>query len=186
MNISAANPINNIANSDILNSIVGAFTEIEKHDIRVEKVTLTQEKYDELITRKGSLEYLCQNNHGLVGALWGTQLEIGEESKVFGERGFMPSGLYYNSPAVGGVHYKCMEVKINFGTPMTKEAEKAYQYQQKKLQLKNNMTIIVHSRAQPIRKAGDNEMTAIETLREMITEAEFRKYMVHGFILVCS
>jgi len=50
--------------------------------------------------------------------------------------------------------------------------------------MRRNMTIIVHSRAQPIRRAEDNEMTAIETLREMITEAEFRKYMTHGFLLV--
>lgn len=51
-------------------------------------------------------------------------------------------------------------------------------------QIKNNLTIIVKSRANPICGALKNELVAIETLREMITELEFRKYMIHGFILV--
>lgn len=200
MNISAVNPINNIANSGILNSIADAFAEIEKQDLRVEKVTLEKARYEELITKKGSLNYLCQNNHGLeiteeqvlIGALWGAQLEIGKESKVYGERGFIPSGPdnYINNPMVKVFSPTdvYMEVEIKFDTPMTKEREAAVaetlRFQRKLQKLKNNMTIIVHSRARPFRIAEKNEMTAIETLREMITEADFRKYMAHGFILV--
>lgn len=202
MNISAVNPINNIANSGILNSIADAFAEIEKHNLRVEKVTLEKARYEELITRKDSLNYLCQNNHGLeiteeqvlIGALWGATLEIGEESKVYGERGFIPTGPddYINNSGVKifsptDINYR-MEAEIKFDTPMTKEREaavaKTLRFQRKSQQLKDNMTIIVHSRAQPVRIAEKNEMTAIETLREMITEADFRKYMAHGFILV--
>lgn len=200
--IAPYNPINNIANSDVLNSIADVFAKIEKYDLKVEKVTLEQDRYDELITKRGSLEYLCQNNHGLeiteeqalIGALWGAELEIADESKVYGERGFIPSGPdnCINNPMVKiflstDVNYR-MEVEIKFDTPMTKESEAAIaetlRFQRKILRLKNNMTIIVHSRAQPIRIAEQNEMTALDTLREMITEAEFRKYMVHGFILV--
>jgi len=33
-------------------------------------------------------------------------------------------------------------------------------------------------------KATSAEIRAVETLREMITETEYRKYVVHGFILV--
>lgn len=52
-------------------------------------------------------------------------------------------------------------------------------------QLKSNLTIIIKSRANPIRRnIPNNEKVAIETLREMITEIEFRKYMKDGFILV--
>jgi len=50
--------------------------------------------------------------------------------------------------------------------------------------LRSKLTIIVKSRAQPIRNIPENEQRAIETLREMITEAEFRKYIKDGFILV--
>lgn len=50
--------------------------------------------------------------------------------------------------------------------------------------LKSKLTIIVKSRANPIKNVPENEQVAIETLREMITEAEFRKYIKDGFILV--
>ncbi len=184
------NSITNIADSGILNAIADAFTEIERHGLKVEKITLEKAKYEELITRKGCLNYLCLNNHGLeiteeqalVGALWGAPLEIGKESKVYGERGFMSSGLYFSeSENIHNVNYR-METKIKFPAPMTTEA---YRFQQKVLQLKSNMIIIVKTRARPL--YGDipkNEMTAIDTLKEIITEVEFRKYMVHGFILV--
>jgi hypothetical protein len=51
--------------------------------------------------------------------------------------------------------------------------------------IKNNLvSILVKSRADDYRNAPKNEWRAIDTLREMITEAEFRKYMKYGFILV--
>lgn len=50
--------------------------------------------------------------------------------------------------------------------------------------IKSNLTIIVKSRANVILQAPKNEQCAIETLREMITEVEFRKYMKYGFVLV--
>lgn len=52
--------------------------------------------------------------------------------------------------------------------------------------IKNNLgvTILVKSRADDFRNIPKNEWYAIDTLREMITETEFRKYMAYGFILV--
>jgi len=47
-----------------------------------------------------------------------------------------------------------------------------------------NITIHVKSRAMPIAGISKEEATAIETLREMITEAEYRAYIKYGFILV--
>jgi hypothetical protein len=56
----------------------------------------------------------------------------------------------------------------------------------KKNKLKQNLVILVKSRAENIalKSAPQNELVAIETLREMISEEAFRKYMIHGFILV--
>lgn len=194
--IAPYNPINNIANSGILNSIADAFAKIEKHDLRVERVTLTQDRYNEIITKKASLNYLriCYFWHGqnpgssdflidtmnteegaLIGSLFGARLEIGNESKVYGERDLIPA--FYSAENIHSEN-SCMVAEIKFDTPSP------CKFQRKLQQLKNNMTIIVHSRAQPIRRAEDNEMTAIGTLREMITEAEFRKYIVHGFLLI--
>lgn len=203
MNIHPSNPINNIANSDLLNSIADAFAEIEKNDIRVEKVTLTQDRFDEMITKRGSLDYLCVNDtirmteeEALVGALWGARLEIGEENKVYGERGFVPNGLTIYREEDNRLTLRdvpvpekpWVEAEIKFNT-VPIECERNFiskngRFYRKLMSLRRNMTIIVHSRAKPIRQAEDNEMTAIETLREMITEADFRKYMVHGFLLV--
>lgn len=54
----------------------------------------------------------------------------------------------------------------------------------KRFEIKRNLAIIVKSRAKPICDILQNEQNAIDTLREMITEAEFRKFIKYGFILV--
>ena len=53
-----------------------------------------------------------------------------------------------------------------------------------KCKLKSNLCIIVKSRASPIQLKDQAEKVAIETLREVISEMEFRKYMRYGFVLV--
>lgn len=183
MNIAPCNPINNVAEPLILESIADAFSEIEKHDLRVDKITLEKERYDELITRKDSLNYLCQNEgikiteeQAIVGTLFGAELEIADKSKVYGERGFIPSA-FYDEEIMHDENWR-MSVEIKFQTPHPNR------FQRKIHQLKCNLTIIVKSRAMPIYGASQSEMVAIESLREMITEADFRKYLVHGFILV--
>lgn len=47
-----------------------------------------------------------------------------------------------------------------------------------------NLTIYVKSRAFPVSNVSKEESIAIEMLREMITEAEYRKYIKDGFICV--
>jgi hypothetical protein len=56
----------------------------------------------------------------------------------------------------------------------------------KQEKLKHNLVIMVKSRAENIalQNAPQNELLAIETLREMISEEAFKKYITHGFILV--
>lgn len=55
----------------------------------------------------------------------------------------------------------------------------------KRSKFKNNLIISRKSRADLIpNNVSDNEKVAIETLREDITEAEFRKYLKYGFVLV--
>lgn len=55
---------------------------------------------------------------------------------------------------------------------------------QKRCEIKSQLTIIVKSRAQSLTSIPDNEWVAMQTLREMITEAEYRKYVKDGFITV--
>ncbi len=54
----------------------------------------------------------------------------------------------------------------------------------KKTKLMHNLAVHVKSRANVISKVKENEQVAIETLRETITEREFRKYIKYGFVLV--
>jgi hypothetical protein len=55
-----------------------------------------------------------------------------------------------------------------------------------KQQIRQNLTILVKSRAKAdaLSNASQNELVALETLREMISEEAFRKYLKYGFILV--
>lgn len=73
--------------------------------------------------------------------------------------------------------------------PQFNKTEIPFEYSLKlvrEYKIRNNLgvTILVKSRADDFRNTPKNEWYAIDTLREMITEAEFRKYMAHGFILV--
>jgi hypothetical protein len=54
----------------------------------------------------------------------------------------------------------------------------------KRFEIKEQLTIIVSSRAQELRNIPENEWVAMQTLREMITETEYRKYIRDGFISV--
>lgn len=54
----------------------------------------------------------------------------------------------------------------------------------KRREIQSNLTIIVKSRAQKLTDVPDNEWVAMQTLRDMITEAEYRRYIKYGFISV--
>jgi len=161
----------------MIDAISRAFAEIEIQDIRVKRITLERDRYEQLITEKGSLGYPCQSNHirvteeeVIVETLFGAKLEIGEESKVFGERNMIPSALYAEN-MTNNQFELCAKIEFINSRIST-------------LRMRSNLTILIKSRAKPIRGASSSEMVAINTLREMITESDFRKYIIHGFILV--
>jgi hypothetical protein len=58
--------------------------------------------------------------------------------------------------------------------------------QMKKAEIQSNLLIQVKSRSNASQYPGETEpeRKALETLRETITEAEFRKYLRYGFVLV--
>jgi hypothetical protein len=47
-----------------------------------------------------------------------------------------------------------------------------------------SLDVYVKSRACPVVSQSPNEHVALETLREMLSESDYRKYLKHGFILV--
>jgi hypothetical protein len=48
----------------------------------------------------------------------------------------------------------------------------------------NSKAPLIKSRACPIEKISKAEQIALDTLREMISESDYRKYLKHGFVLV--
>jgi hypothetical protein len=52
--------------------------------------------------------------------------------------------------------------------------------------IKSNLTIIVKSRVVLPPGFSPSELVALSSLREMISESDYRKYVVHGFILVTA
>jgi hypothetical protein len=54
----------------------------------------------------------------------------------------------------------------------------------KKSKIRANLIVITKSRACPIAGASPAEQKALDTLREMISESDYRKYIKHGFLMV--
>jgi len=54
----------------------------------------------------------------------------------------------------------------------------------KQSRLRRNLTPVIKTRANPLVSDTPAEMLALETLREVVTELEFRKYLKYGFVLV--
>jgi len=70
---------------------------------------------------------------------------------------------------------------ISFGNEYTIECTPV---NPKKLKLQDNLRVSVKTRADYSNNVADNEKAALGTLREYVTELEFRKYLKYGFVLV--
>ena len=184
--------------------VINAFADIEKHDLRVNRVVLDRTKYHELALSKDFIDVYVNNpelvrggarrgerGRNFVGELWGAGIELGDESKVFSEPGYIPltpetkdewypNGSLYPRDLRPDESRPEYSVDIDFSTDFSNKGYLRYKLKA----LKNNLTIIVRSRADFFHNVPRNEWRAIETLREMISETEFRKYMKYGFILV--
>ena len=66
----------------------------------------------------------------------------------------------------------------------TEEQTTEYRRQLKQLELKSRLVIQIKSRANSPSVIQDNERVAMETLRETVTEEEYRRYLKYGFIMV--
>jgi len=121
-----------------------------------------------------------------IGELFGCPVIIADASKVYGPPGINPKYRLEergdpDSPdfILNLVSYRTLNNQDPFISDIVIDGIKY-----KLRQLKKNLTIIVKSRADFFKIIPENEWKAIETLREMITELEFRKYLKYGFILV--
>lgn len=180
--------------SNALSAVSDAFAEVERRDIRVKRVVFERERYYE-IARCREFAFSYVNNpllmqrqigsvpHKTIGLLWGAQVELGNESRVYGEQGFLPRDVHdplTDPPIIIRPNDTLPEYSVEIKWDKdSKSYVKTF-----KCKLKRNLTICVKTRANFYHAIPRNEWAAIETLREMITEKEFRKYLAYGFILV--
>jgi len=172
----------------MMESIYDAVHEVQKYNTSVEKIVLERDKYYKLATSKDFLisyynnPLLMQRRNAVkgektIGVLWGMPLELGEKSRIYSKHNPRHSAAYSWFPS------------LTYGLPPGTDEGFSVEIQfdgikYKIRRLKNNLTIIVKSRAEFFGTIPKNEWTAIDTLREIITEKEFRNYLRYGFILV--
>jgi hypothetical protein len=54
----------------------------------------------------------------------------------------------------------------------------------KREKIRSRLQVVVKSRADEMREISPQEQVAMDTLREMISEADYRKYLKYGFVVV--
>jgi len=141
--------------SNNFEKILTAFTQLEKKDLCVERIVLTPPDYNQLVT-EGAITDL--RGRRLMGESWNNPNNEDRIDMFFGaglELG--PKSRVYSAPEFGDQFVNIFTV---------------------------GLSIIVESRAEEIKYFPKNEQVAIETLREMITEKEYRRFIKYGFICV--
>jgi hypothetical protein len=79
-----------------------------------------------------------------------------------------------------------LNIRVNFAESEEeiRKREKEHQRYLKQQKIKSNLLIKIRSRGTSHKYIPENEQLAMETLREYVTETEFRKYLRFGFICV--
>jgi len=113
-------------------------------------------------------------NPSLIYYLNGVEVEYLNDGLINGEK--LKIGDVVNSYTTDGNHYGSFGI---ISAPVFEKSIPALDRIEK-----NGITIFVPSRAKPLIGISIAETRAIDTLREMITEAEYRRYIKCGFILV--
>lgn len=204
----------------IIESITHSFHNIEKHDMRSQKVVFTAQTYHQLQSINSYREYLFddrvseikKNGNQIVGHIFGCDVEIGKENRLFAEPGLVPNTAFISDNEIKPEKNARFPASHYLSIPMSKgylnilnnkkfkkenftiDSDTQLPVFTVKIKLddinfalervRNRLTIIIKSRANFLYKYEKNEWNAIETLREMITEQEFRKYIKYGFVLV--
>jgi hypothetical protein len=156
-----------------LDRIIDGFALIEVHDVRVTRINVPFTVYDTLLKDDRFDLHDCRTYHQgtnrPVGNLWGASLHVGGTRTVVYPEGWFEGQRWGNA------------FKGNVVKPMALSEWGIHEV--------NNMiglglTIIVKTHSNPIFNICGPEGIAIETLREQITEEEWRRYIKNGFLSV--
>jgi len=173
-----------------MSPIISAFSNIEKLDRRVDSIFLPRDKFYKLmldypnrfpepnfrgyagipglVNNPALMQRVTPNYRQKVGELFGASLYLTSETK-----GEVVSEPYGNIPYGLENHPEKLRARseIVFLSELV-------------IKLKKNLTIIIKSRAKPFSSMTSSESVAIETLREMISETDYRRFLKYQFILV--
>ena len=147
-------------NSGFFDTLADSFAKIEVKDIRVTEINMSRD-YLRKIWRDPSISthmgsFVNSPLNMCSGNLWGAKINI-----------------------VPGIRKLNIMGEDGFLNPETGQRYRASVYG-----CLPDISIIVKTRAPEITKFSKPEIKAIETLREMISESEYRKYIKYGFLLV--
>lgn len=161
----------------LIQSVVTAVREVEcKTMFKPDKIVLNPKHYTEMVS-------LSFNQYS---GYFPNIMDFPQETTLFGikvERGLKsyvslnPVVEYYAVPGTGpdgslGVEARPVELRQEMTVPIYM----GHYFQ--------GHIIVRKTRGELVHNVSQNEMTAIDTLREMISEREYRRYINYGFILV--
>lgn len=142
----------------ILNSIIHAsFDLMQHHDIKAEKIIMPAKTYYDMMSSYSFLKYGAIKFDSNINKT--IPNIFGMDVEVGGDKFLVKSNDRFN---------KIVNITDTW----------------KRLILKNGLIIHVKTRAEPLFNCSVQEIKAMDTLREMITETEFRKFLKYGFIFV--
>jgi len=177
----------NYTPQEILSGIYKAVHEVQSLDRKVDMVSMPYDKYYTLMAdMQFAMSHVSEiNMSGSIGKLWGMDITLNRnnEFKVISEpiNGLFPNTMPVPNPDGEWQNNIVREWQNDWRARVFKDVNL---FGGKLELLKKNLTIIVKSRARPIAGITENESRAIETLREMISETEYRRYIKNQFILV--
>ena len=168
-------------------------------DTVIENCTVTPRHDGEGVTLEGNVTFRnCNIVNGFFDNIYAGTNSIYENSTIVNATpiGYVADWTTPTNNCVTGVdHYVGTRGVYNTETGVTYNivsndfwgaaaSPEEIKKQAKKDRLRSNLIIQIKSRAELSKAVPENERVAIETLREVITEAEFRKYIKYGFIMV--
>lgn len=172
-------------------NIVEGFAEVEKRDLRVDRVVIPLHAFLELQPQQCPgvpyplfdanplkvNQYLGKRNTAsrpvYAGSLWGADLYIGGDRVLLGpEQNF--------SHACSVIEVDNEGVKATFDVPSVHNVRVIGSH----TWTRKGLTVIVKTHCKPVWPIGYEEGIALEALREMITEEEYRSYLRTGFLRV--
>jgi len=183
--------------NETLSAIIDGFGKIEALDLRVHKVNITEKAYNAIVSdpechpfdpattfgemvrqRRAQLDPPGPDEPFRFGSIYGADVVLSDKFEVFAEPGFMPSAFCTYEEPNGPV---CDRIKGNViaGPEGVRVPIPFRMYV-------GNLNIYIKSRANPLKRFTKEEARAIETLREMISETDYRRYMKDAFIMVAG